>query len=85
VHGLSGSAAISLVILAATDSAWEAARYVLSFGLGTILGMTALTAVIAYPTSALLRVPGAPRTLSATAGLAAIAVGVLYGWRILAV
>jgi high-affinity nickel-transport protein len=85
VHGLSGSAAISLMIVTATGSAWDAVRYLGLFGLGTILGMTALTALLAYPTGFLMRVHGARRAVAATAGLAAIAVGVLYGWRVLAV
>jgi hypothetical protein len=73
------------MLVAATESAWDAVRYLALFGLGTILGMTALTALLAYPTGFLLRGHGARRAVAATAGLAAIAIGVLYGWRVLRV
>jgi high-affinity nickel-transport protein len=49
VHGLAGSAAVGLLVLAAIpDTRWSVA-YLLVFGLGTVLGMMSITAVLSLP------------------------------------
>jgi high-affinity nickel-transport protein len=49
VHGLAGSAAVALLVLTTIgDPAWSV-FYLLIFGLGTVLGMMLITAVIALP------------------------------------
>jgi len=49
VHGLAGSAAVALLVLAAIrDPVWAVA-YLLLFGVGTIAGMMLITAVIGLP------------------------------------
>jgi len=49
VHGLAGSAAVALLVAATlSDPLWSMA-YLLLFGLGTIAGMTAVTAAVAAP------------------------------------
>lgn len=49
VHGLAGSAAVALLVLSEVrDAAW-AALYLVLFGLGTIAGMTCVTALVAAP------------------------------------
>jgi len=49
VHGLAGSAALLLVIASTMSSAWLGVAYILVFGFGSIVGMAALSAVIAVP------------------------------------
>ncbi|MBV9073291.1 MAG: sulfite exporter TauE/SafE family protein [Acidobacteria bacterium] len=49
VHGLAGSAAVALLVLASIHDALWAIGYLLLFGLGTIAGMMLMTAVIALP------------------------------------
>ena len=49
VHGLAGSAAVALLVLATIHSPLWAIGYLLLFGGGTILGMMIMTAVIAVP------------------------------------
>jgi len=49
VHGLAGSAAVALLALSAVESAAGAAAYLLLFGAGTIVGMTAITVLLAVP------------------------------------
>jgi high-affinity nickel-transport protein len=49
VHGLAGSAAIAVMVLAAIRTPLLAVAYLLIFGLGTILGMVMLTTAIAMP------------------------------------
>ena len=81
VHGMAGSAAVSLLVLATTKSALAAALYLTLFGAGTIVGMITLTAVMAYPVSMALRFERARRGLSVAAGLGSIAFGLVYGWQ----
>jgi high-affinity nickel-transport protein len=81
VHGMAGSAAISLLVLATTGSPAAAALYLVLFGAGTIVGMTVLTAAMAYPVSLALRFERARRGLAVAAGVGSIAFGVIYAWQ----
>jgi len=78
VHGMAGSAAVSLLVLVTLRSVSGAALYLAVFGLGTIIGMTALTAVMAYPVSLALRVQRVRRVLALGAGLGSIGFGIAY-------
>lgn len=49
VHGAAGSAALLALALAATQDPWLGASYILLFGLGSIVGMAALTCIAAWP------------------------------------
>ncbi len=49
VHGLAGSAAVALLVLATIREPLAAAFYLLMFGFGTILGMMLVTLLIAAP------------------------------------
>lgn len=51
VHGLAGSATLMLAVLSAARTLWEGLAYILLFGLGSILGMTALGVLICLPFS----------------------------------
>jgi ABC-type nickel/cobalt efflux system permease component RcnA len=48
VHGAAGSAGL-MVLAAAAGSIAEAISYVLAFGIGSIVGMAALSFVVSYP------------------------------------
>ena len=78
VHGMAGSAAVSLLILATLPSLGAAVGYLLLFGAGTLLGMTALTAVLAWPVALAMRARRARRVLATAAGLGSIAFGLFY-------
>jgi nickel/cobalt exporter len=49
VHGLAGSAAVALLVLASIRSPLWAIAYLLVFGIGTIIGMMLMTTAIAVP------------------------------------
>ncbi len=49
VHGLAGSAAVALIVLAAIGNPRWGVLYLLIFGVGTIVGMMVITAAIAVP------------------------------------
>ena len=83
VHGLAGSAAVALLVLAAIgDTAWSM-LYLLVFGLGTIVGMMLITAAIAWPFAySSARFPGLPRTLRIASGVVSLLMGVALVYRI---
>ena len=83
VHGMVGSAAVSLLVLATLRSVWNAVLYLGIFGLGTILGMTVLTAAMAFPVSLALRLRRARHVLAFGAGVGSIAFGIVYEIRVL--
>jgi high-affinity nickel-transport protein len=83
VHGMAGSAAVSLLVLATMRSMGGALAYLGLFGIGTLAGMTALTAAMAYPVTLALRFERARRALGVLAGAGSVAFGVFYGYRLM--
>jgi hypothetical protein len=49
VHGLAGSAAVALLVLATIHNPLWATVYLLIFGAGTMVGMMCMTAMMAVP------------------------------------
>jgi ABC-type nickel/cobalt efflux system permease component RcnA len=83
VHGLAGSATVALLVLTTLPRPASAVVYLLVFGLGTIVGMTALTAAMAYPVALALRLGTVRRGLAVAAGFGSIAFGIYYAARTL--
>jgi high-affinity nickel permease len=83
VHGLAGSAAVALLVLAAIqDPAWSI-LYLLVFGLGTIAGMMLVTAAIAWPFArAGARSAGLSQGLRLASGLVSLAFGLVLAYKI---
>ena len=82
VHGLAGSVAVALLVLASiTAPAWAVA-YLLVFGLGTILGMMVMTIFISLP----FTYTGSFRRLNSglrlTSGLVSVAFGLFLAYHI---
>ena len=76
MHGMAGSAALVVLTAAALDSPLWGVAYILLFGLGSIVGMAALSAVIALPLTYTARsLTRANRALQLTIGIATIAIG----------
>lgn len=81
VHGLAGSAAAALLVLAAIPEPRAAVAYLLVFAAGTLAGMLILSALMEASFLGLGRAwPRAGRWASTTAGLASVACGlwILY-------
>lgn len=77
VHGLAGSAALALLVLATIRSPWLAAAYILVFGLGSALAMAGVTLGLALPFLwAGGRLPQLGRAMRLAAGAASVALGV---------
>lgn len=83
VHGLAGSAAVSLLVLATIRDAKWALLYLLVFGLGTVAGMMLLTSAMFAPLSlASRRVEGLPRWMGRLTGVASLALGLFLAYRV---
>ena len=77
VHGAAGSAGLLALAVAATQEPWAAAGYVAVFGVGSLLGMAALSFVAAWPLGAAERhAKWVHRGLSLGAAALAILLGV---------
>jgi hypothetical protein len=83
VHGLAGSAAVALLVLATIrDPVW-AVGYLLVFGVGTIVGMMSMTIAIGVPLAfAGERYEQFGGKAAAACGLISIAVGFVLSYRI---
>jgi len=76
MQGLAGSAALVVLAAAALDSPIQGLAYVLLFGLGSMLGMALLSAVISVPLSLTANfVTWAHRGIRGAAGLVSIGLG----------
>jgi high-affinity nickel-transport protein len=83
VHGLAGSAAIALLVLATIPSASWGIVYLLIFGLGTIAGMMFITAAVAVPFAyTARRVDGLNRNLRLASGLVSLIFGLFLVYHI---
>lgn len=83
VHGLAGSAALTLFVLSTIASPWAGLLYVLIFGAGTIAGMLIMSSLISLPFSlASQRLAGFVDPLQLSVGLGSFAFGVFYTWQI---
>jgi len=83
VHGLAGSAAVALLVLATIHNPVWAIGYLLLFGIGTIAGMMLMTAVIAMPVvwtgKSFARLN---RYMCATSGIVSVAFGLFLVYQI---
>lgn len=81
-HGLAGSAALTLLVLAQIDSAALGLVYLLVFGLGSICGMMLMSALIGLPFAlAARRVSGLYYGLQTVAGAVSIVFGLWYAYE----
>jgi ABC-type nickel/cobalt efflux system permease component RcnA len=83
VHGLAGSAAVALLVLATIgESAW-AVTYLLVFGVGTVAGMMLITAALAWPMrGAAGRFPDFPRGVRIASGVVSLVAGLVIAYQI---
>jgi high-affinity nickel permease len=83
VHGLAGSAAVALLVLATIHNSTWSVAYLLVFGVGTIAGMMLITAALAVPYTytgrRFLRLNGA---LAAASGLLSVGFGLFIAYQI---
>lgn len=83
VHGLAGSAAVALLVLATIRNPLWAVAYLLVFGVGTIAGMMLITAALALPVAyTAIRFARLHRALAVATGLLSLAFGLVLAYQI---
>jgi ABC-type nickel/cobalt efflux system permease component RcnA len=83
VHGLAGSAAVALLVLAAVRDPGWAMAYLLLFGVGTIIGMMVITMALAAPFAfSWTRLPRFNWQLRVASGLISFGFGLLLVYQI---
>jgi hypothetical protein len=79
---MAGTAALALLVLATLHTLTAAVIYLVVFGFGTLAGMTALTAAMAYPVARLASLRRMREVMAVASGLAAIVFGCWYAARL---
>lgn len=83
VHGLAGSAAVALLVLATVRNAVWAITYLAVFGAGTVSGMMLLTSAMAVPIAAVARRSAdIERRLVRATGILSISFGLVLAYKI---
>ncbi|HDX9590408.1 TPA: sulfite exporter TauE/SafE family protein [Bacillus pseudomycoides] len=82
VHGLAGSGAMVLLTMSTVKSVWEAAIYILIFGVGTVIGMLFFTTIIGIPFVFSAKKISLNKTLTQITGSISIMFGVYYMYNI---
>jgi High-affinity nickel-transport protein len=79
VHGLAGSGALTALVLTTLPSTAARLTYMIVFGLGSTIGMAALSGILGWPLARASAHAGVARTLSIAVGLVSIALGIAWG------
>jgi hypothetical protein len=79
VHGMAGTAGVSLLVMATLHSLSTALLFLAIFGVGTVAGMIVLSTAVAFPVALAARFRRAPHAVAIGCGLASIVFGVYYG------
>jgi hypothetical protein len=80
VHGLAGSGALTALVLTTLPSTAARLTYMIVFGLGSTLGMAALSGLLGWPLAHARRHRGLARALSLAVGCVSTGLGVVWGY-----
>jgi hypothetical protein len=83
VHGLAGSGALTALVLTTLPSTAARLTYMALFGLGSTLGMAALSGLLGWPLARMGSHHAVARGMSIIVGCMSTALGIYYGSRIL--
>jgi len=82
LHGLAGSGALTALVLATLPTNSARVAYLALFGLGSTLGMAALSGLLGWPLARFGTHQAVTRGISLLVGCATVALGVLWGYRV---
>jgi hypothetical protein len=83
VHGLAGSGALTALVLATLPTPIARVTYITLFGLGSSLGMAALSGLLGWPLARLGDHGRTMRIVSLIVGCLSTALGIMWGARFL--
>ena len=84
LHGLAGSGTLTALVLATMSSPVMQLAYVVLFGLGSTLGMAALSGLLGWPLARFGHHHAVARVVSLTVGAVSTVLGVAWGYPIVA-
>lgn len=83
IHGLAGSAALTLAVVTSMTSAMQGMLYILVFGVGSMGGMLLMSALMSMPFALLgKRISGWQRPTQGMIGMLAVSFGLYFAWSI---
>ena len=82
IHGLAGSGALTALVLATLPSTAARLTYMVVFGLGSTLGMAALSGLLGWPLARAGQNRSLARALSLAVGCASTVLGVVWGYPV---
>jgi ABC-type nickel/cobalt efflux system permease component RcnA len=82
VHGMAGSAALMLVVLATISSRSLALVYIAIFGFGSVGGMFLMSTLIGLPFAVTSKHERLNKIVRTTAGVISVVFGLFYAWQI---
>jgi len=80
VHGLAGSGALTALVLATLPTTSARLSYILLFGLGSTLGMAALSGLLGWPLARAGNRRGLARGVSFAVGCVSVVLGIAWGY-----
>jgi hypothetical protein len=80
VHGLAGSGALTALVVTTLPSTAARLTYMALFGLGSTLGMAALSGILGWPIARMGKHEGLARGVSLLVGCTCVVLGVLWGY-----
>jgi len=80
IHGLAGSGALTALVLTTLPTTAARLTYMALFGLGSTLGMAALSGLLGWPLARMGNHHAVARAVSLAVGLVSTALGVYYGF-----
>jgi high-affinity nickel-transport protein len=84
VHGLAGSGALTALVVTMLPSTAARITYMIVFGLGSTLGMAALSGVVGWPLARLGSHRAVARTISLAVGCVSTILGLAWGYPLVA-
>jgi hypothetical protein len=83
VHGLAGSGALTALVVTALPSTATRLGYLMLFGVGSIVGMAALSGLLGWPIARLGGHHSFARTVSLAVGCVSAALGLFWGYPLI--
>jgi nitrile hydratase accessory protein len=83
VHGLAGSGALTALVVSALPSTTTRLAYLALFGVGTTLGMVALSGLLGWQVARMGSDRAVARTFALAVGCVSIVLGLLWGYPVL--
>jgi High-affinity nickel-transport protein len=80
VHGLAGSGALTALVLATLPTTAARLMYMALFGLGSTVGMAAMSGLLGWPLARLGNHRGVARAISLLVGCASTMIGLVWGY-----